>query len=120
MTTNAERCLQNLAAIAAVTSDGQVTLLSNVGNTEDLIVTSLVVRCLAHQVGKSAKKTMSIDELMAAGGLTQRVARQTIYNSTSSLTKSKIIEKSGNEFFVGERTVMQYVASKLPALVKEA
>jgi hypothetical protein len=113
-----EQQLQNLQPIVALTKNGQVTLLKNVGNTEDFIVTCLVAENLGHRLGKAQKQTMSVDDLIAAGGLAQRIARQTIYNSTSSLSKSKIIQKRGNEFFVDERTVMQFFATKLPQLIK--
>jgi|HubBroStandDraft_4_1064222.scaffolds.fasta_scaffold644020_2 hypothetical protein len=112
-----EQQLQQLEPIVALTNDGQVTLLKNVGNTEDFIITCLVAENLGHRLGKAQKQTMSVDDLIAAGGLAQRIARQTIYNSTSSLSKSRIIQKKGNEFFVDERTVMQFFATKLPELI---
>ena len=112
-----EQQLQQLEPIVALTNDGQVTLLKNVGNAEDFIITCLVAENLGHRLGKAHKQTMSVDDLIAAGGLAQRIARQTIYNSTSSLSKSRIIQKKGNEFFVDERTVMQFFATKLPELI---
>jgi hypothetical protein len=112
-----EQQLQQLEPIVALTNNGQVTLLKNVGNAEDFIITCLVAENLGHRLGKAQKLTMSVDDLIAAGGLAQRIARQTIYNSTSSLSKSRIIQKKGNEFFVDERTVMQFFATKLPELI---
>src|ERR1700677_3536800 len=106
-----EQQLQQLEPIVALTNDGQVTLLKNVGNAEDFIITCLVAENLGHRLGKAHKQTMSVDDLIAAGGLAQRIARQTIYNSTSSLSKSRIIQKKGNEFFVDERTVMNFFAT---------
>lgn len=110
--------LDRMKEIVTFTKAGQVTLLRNVGSTEDFIVTCLVANNLAHESGKTQKQTMSVDDLIGAGGLAQRIARQTIYNSTSTLSKSKIIHKRGNEFYVDERTVLQFLATKLPQLLK--
>lgn len=118
MNVQAENFLQSLEALIALTADGQVAALKNMGSAEDLIVACLVAQNLAHQIGKAPKSTMSIDDLIAAGGLAHRVARQTVYNSTSALAKSKIIQKRGNEFFVDERAVLQFVSARLPHLVK--
>jgi hypothetical protein len=76
-----------------------------------------VAQHLAHRTGQAAKATLSVDELIGVGGLAQRVARQSIYNTTSSLSKAKIIQKHGNEFFVDERAVLQFFATVLPALM---
>lgn len=105
--------LQKMGTLVAITSDGLVTILKHVGSAEDFIITCLVAQKLAHRLGKTSTETMSVDDLIGAGGMTQRLARQTVYNATSSLAKSKIIQKRGNEFFVDERTVLQYVAAKL-------
>jgi hypothetical protein len=115
-----EQQLERMAQVVALTSDGQVTLLRSVASAEDFIVTCLVAQNLAHRLGKTQKQTMSVDDLIGAGGLAQRIARQTIYNCTSGLSKSKIIRKQGNEFYVDERTVLQFFAAKLPQLLKSA
>ena len=115
-----DQSLQKMGSVVALTSDGQVTLLKNVGSSEDFIVTCLVAKNLAHRLGKTSQQTMSVDDLIGAGGLAQRVARQTIYNSTSSLAKSRIIQKRGNQFYVDERTVLQYISAKLPRLVSHS
>jgi len=105
-----QQWLQEMQSFVTLTSDGRVALLRNRGSAEELILTCLVTQNLAHRLGKTPRQTMSVDDLIGAGGLAQRVARQTVYNSTSSLAKKKIIQKKGNEFYVDERTVLQYVA----------
>jgi len=112
-----EESLRRLEPLVALTSDGQVTVLRAVGNTEHFILLCLVAQQLAFRLKRVAKKTLSVDELIGAGGLAQRVARQTIYNSTSKLVKSKILQKVGNEFFVDERTELQFFAAVLPSLL---
>jgi hypothetical protein len=109
-----------MQSVVTLTSDGQVALLKGVGSAEEFIVTCLVAQNLAHRLGKAPRQTMSVDDLIGAGGLAQRVARQTVYNSTSSLAKKKIIQKNGNEFYVDERTVLQFVSTMLPLLAKHA
>jgi hypothetical protein len=116
MSTQFEQWLDRLQEIVTFTSDGQVTLLRNVGSVEDLVVTCLVAQNVAHRAGKTPKATMSVDDFIAAGGLAHSAARQSVYNSTSKLAQRKIIQKRGNEFFVDERTVLQYVAARLPPL----
>ena len=69
-------------------------------------------------MGKTAKQTMSADDLIGAGGMVQKTAKQTIYNAASALARNKIIQKRGNEYFVSERTELQFFAAKLPQLLK--
>jgi hypothetical protein len=110
---NADQMLQQMKALVAITSDGQVTILRDVGSAEEFIVTCLVAKQLAFRSGKVSTETMSVDDLIGAGGLSQRVARQTIYNATSKLAQAKIIHKQGNQFRVDERILLQYAAQKL-------
>jgi hypothetical protein len=119
MNTQAEQLFQSLEPLVALTADGQVAVLKNMGNSEDLIIACLVAQNLSHQMGKASKQTMSVDDLIAAGGLAHRLARQTVYNSTSALARSRIIQKRGNEFCVDERAILQFVSARLPHLVKE-
>jgi hypothetical protein len=120
MQSQSEQWLERIQEIVTLTSDGQVTLLQNVGSVEDLIVTCLVVQNVAHRAGKSPKDTMSVDDFIAAGGLAHTAARQSVYNCTSQLVKRKIIQKRGSEFLVGERTVLQYFAAKVPQLTAQS
>lgn len=113
----AEEALRKIESLVALTGDGLVTILRPADTTEHFILMCLVAQQLAFQIGRAAKKTMSVDELIAAGGLSQRIARQTIYNCTSSLSKAKIVQKKGNEFFVDERTELQFFATVLPQLL---
>src|SRR5712692_1674853 len=114
MEINADQMLQQMQTTAAITSDGQVTVLRDVGSAEEFIVACLVAKQLAFRVGKVITETMYVDDLISAGGLAQRVARQTIYNATSKLAQGRIIHKQGNQFYVDERIVLQYAAQKLP------
>jgi hypothetical protein len=116
MEAQAQEWLQKLESVVVLTGAGQVTLLRNVGSAEEFVVTCLVAQNLAQRAGRTQSDTMSVDEMIAAGGLVQSVARQTVYNVTSALAKRKIIQKRGNEFCVDERIVLQYVAAKLPLL----
>lgn len=109
--------LERMSALVTLTSDGQVTLLKNVGSAEHFVITCLVTQNLAYRLSMTPKQTLSVDEIIGAGGLAQRVARQTVYNTTSNLTKIRVIEKRGNEFLVSERTVLQFFATILPELL---
>lgn len=109
--------LREMEPLITLTSDGQIALLKSLGNAEDFVVACLVTQHLAHRAGRTAKQTLAIDDIIAAGGLAQRVARQTIYNATSTLAKARIIRKNGNEFYVDERAVLQFFSARLPALV---
>jgi len=113
MEINVEQMLQQMKSVAAITTDGQVTILQDVGSTEEFIVTCLVTKQLAFRLGKVPTQAMSVDDLLSAGGLAQTIARQTIYNATSKLAQRKIIHKEGNQFFVDERILLQYAAQKL-------
>jgi hypothetical protein len=113
---DADGLLKEIESIVTLTSDGKVALLKPVDNTEQLIVACLVAQYLAHRGGRASKPGLSVDEIIGAGGLAQRVARQTVYNSVSKLSKSKIIEKIGGEFSVDERAVLQFFATMLPNL----
>jgi hypothetical protein len=113
MEINVDQMLQQMNSVAAITSDGQVTILRDVGSAEEFIVTCLVVKQLAFRLGKVPTQTMSVDDLLSAGGLAQRIARQTIYNATSKLAQGRVIHKQGNHFFVDERILLQYAAQKL-------
>jgi hypothetical protein len=114
MDINVDDMIQQMKADVAVTSNGQITVLREVGSTEEFIVTCLVAKQLAFRSGKVSTETMSVDDLIGAGGLAQRIARQTIYNATSKLVQGRIIQKQGNQFCVDERIVLQYAAQKLP------
>ena len=118
MDTTAEKQFEMMATIVALTEDGQVTVLRNLGSTEDFIIACMVAQNLAHRLGKTKKQSMSVDDLIGAGGLAQRLARQTVYNTTSALTKAKILQKQGHEFLVGERTVLQFFATRFPQFSK--
>jgi len=120
MENKSEQWLESMASFVALTAAGQVALLRSVASAEDFVVTCLVAQNLAHSAGRTSKSTMSIDDLIGAGGLAHRAARQTVYNTTSKLAQSRIIQKRGNEFFVDERTILQFVANKLPQLMKHA
>ena len=113
MDINVEQMLQQMKPVVAITTDGQVTILRDIGSTEEFIVTCLVAKQLAFRLGKVPTQAMSVDDLLSAGGLAQRIARQTIYNATSKLAQGKIIQKQGAQFFVDERIVLQYAAQKL-------
>ena len=114
MEINADEMLQQMKTAAAITSDGQVTVLRDLGSAEEFVVTCLVAKLLAFRAGKVPAETMSVDDLISAGGMAQRIARQTIYNSTSKLAQGRIIHKRGNQFYVDERILLQYAAQKLP------
>lgn len=114
------KMLEQLGAIVGLTSEGEIVLLRKIANAEDFIVTCLVAQFLVQRTDKTKKDTLSVDEIIAAGGLTYRPARQTIYNSTSNLAKSRIILKEGKKFRVGERTVLQYFATKVRELLAQA
>jgi hypothetical protein len=114
MEINVDQLLQQLKTKAAITSDGQVTVLRDLGSAEEFIVTCLVAKQVAFRAGKVSTETMSVDDLISAGGLAQRIARQTIYNATSKLAQGRIIHKQGNQFYVDERIVLQYAAQNLP------
>ena len=112
--------LGQLSPIVGLTSGGEIFFRKKPPTAEDFIVTSLVAQFVAHKAGKASKETLSINELISAGGLAYRPARQTIYNSTSGLAKNQIILKEGNEFRVPERVVVQYLDTKLAQLTGEA
>ena len=114
MDVNVDQMIQQMRSVVAITSDGQVTVLRDLGSTEEFIVTCLVAKQLAFRAGKIPGEAMSVDDLISAGGLAQRIARQTIYNATSKLAKARIIQKQGNQFYVDERVILQYAAQKLP------
>jgi hypothetical protein len=118
MDSTAQKQYEMMAPIIALTEGGEVTVLTNLGSTEDFIVSCMVAQNLAHRLGKTKKQSMSVDDLIESGGLAQRLARQTVYNTTSALTKAKILQKQGHEFFVTERTVLQFFATKFPQLTK--
>jgi hypothetical protein len=113
MDVNVDQMLQQMKQTVAITSDGQVTILRDVGSTEEFIVTCLVAKQLAFRASKVPAETMSVDDLLSAGGMAQRIARQTVYNATSKLAQGRIIHKRGNQFYVDERIVLQYAAQKL-------
>ena len=115
----AEEFLKRLEPIVSLTSAGEVVLLTNVGTAEEAIIACLVAQYLAHKAARTSKETLSVDDLIAAGGLAHTLARQTVYNATSRLSRNRIVQKLGNEFFVNERIVLQYVAAKLPQYLKD-
>jgi hypothetical protein len=109
-----EEFLRSLEATVSLTSVGEVVLLTNHGTAEEAVIACLVAQHLAHKAGRTNKETLSVDDLIAAGGLAHALARQTVYNATSRLSRNRIVQKLGNEFFVDERIVLQYVAKKFP------
>ena len=111
--------LEEMETIVTLTEGGDVTLLRDAGSAENLVLALLVAQHCAYRSGKTKKQSLSVDELIAAAGLAQRVARQTVYNTTSTLSRAKIIQKTGNEFFVDERTVIQFRSALLSDLVKD-
>lgn len=109
--------LGQLEPIMVLTSDGKLALLRPVNSTEQLILACLVAQHLAHGAGKTQKPGLSIDEIISSGGLAQRIARQTVYNAMSKLSKGRIVQKNGGEFFVDERVVLQFFSTVLPSLL---
>jgi hypothetical protein len=115
----AEEQLRQMESLVALTSDGKVALMKSVNSAEQFIVACLVAQHLAHGIGKAQKQGLSIDEIISAGGLAQRTARQTVYNTMSKLSKARIVQKSGGEFFVDERVILQFFATVLPDLISK-
>jgi len=113
----AEEQLRQMESVVAVTSDGKVALMQPVNSAEQFVVACLVAQHLAHKTGKAQKDGLSIDEIISAGGLAQRTARQTVYNTMSKLSKGRIVQKNGGEFFVDERVILQFFATVLPDLI---
>jgi hypothetical protein len=106
--------LDKLSAITAFTSDGEVVLVGKIDSTQDFIITCLVTRWLGHRVGVCKEPGSTIDEILAAGGVLYRPARQSIYNTMSKLSRNHVILRVGREFQVDERAVLQYFAFKFP------
>jgi hypothetical protein len=109
--------LEQLKSIVEFTSDGEVVLLRKISSAEDFIITCLVAQFVAHKAGKAKKEGLSTEEIISAGGLAYRPAKQTIYNATSGLAKTRILTKDGGSFRVGERIVVQFFSAKLPEIL---
>jgi hypothetical protein len=112
--------LEQLKGIVEFTSDGEIVLLRKISSAEDFIITCLVAQFVAHKAGKAKKEGLSTDEVISAGGLAYRPAKQTIYNATSGLAKTRILTKDGKDLRVGERIVVQFFSTKLPEILGQA
>lgn len=111
-----QRALEEFQQLLAVTEDGKIAILQEGLEAEDFIVACLVGAFLANKTDRTDRQTMSVDEIVAAGGLIYRPARQTLYNNLSKLSKSGVIKKKGKEFFVDERVFLQFSMARLPQL----